>query len=131
MGVAAAMPTAAYVDASLEPWERTWAMWTHLGTLLAVALSGGLAQFIVPLVIWLSQRDRSAFVGDHAKEALNFQISLFIWAAIGGLLVLLCGLGLIVLFAIPIVMIVGCILAAIAGNRGQYYRYPATFRLIS
>ncbi len=131
MGIVSAMPSSSFVDASLEPWERTWAMWTHLGALIAAALSGGLAQFLVPLVIWLSQRDRSDFVADHAREALNFQISVLIWGVLGALLVAACGLGVLVLLAIPIVMLIAGIMASVAGSRGQYYRYPMCFRLIS
>ncbi|MFG0285584.1 MAG: DUF4870 domain-containing protein [Phycisphaerales bacterium JB039] len=131
MGVAAAMPTADYVDTSLEPWERTWAMWAHLGTLIVAVLTSGLAQFVVPLVIWLSQRDKSAFVADHAREALNFQISVLIWGLIAVLLAMVtCGVGMLIVPAILVVMIICGILAAIAGSKGQYYRYPATFRLI-
>jgi uncharacterized Tic20 family protein len=29
---------------------------------------------LVPLVIWLAERDRDPFVDEHGKEAVNFQL---------------------------------------------------------
>lgn len=114
---------------SLAPWEQTWAMWAHLGALLATLPSVFLLQFLVPLVILLSQRDRSTFVADHAREALNFHISMAIWTLIGAVLSMVC-IGFVVIAAVWVLTIVCGILAAIAASRGEYYRYPVTFRFV-
>lgn len=113
----------------IEDWEQSWALWAHVGALLATIPSGFLLQFLVPLIIWLSQRDRSDFVADHAREALNFHLSLLLWTLIGLALSFVC-VGFVILAAVPIVMIVCGILAAIAASRGEYYRYPVTFRFV-
>ncbi len=42
-------------------------------------------QFILPLVFWLPNRKQSAFVDYHGKQALNFQISLTLYALIIGM----------------------------------------------
>ena len=57
--------------------DRTLALITHL--------SGILLGFIVPLVIWLVNKDKAdkGFLNDQAKEALNFQITLLIVYVIG------------------------------------------------
>jgi uncharacterized protein len=115
--------------AGVEQWEQTTAMWAHLGALLATIPSGFLLQFIVPLVIWLSQRDRSDYVSDHAREALNFHISMLIWSVIGWALVWAC-VGGVILLAVWALTIVCGILASIAASRGEYFRYPVTFRLV-
>ena len=63
----AAAPASA-VGASQE--DKTLALLTHL--------SGIVLSFIVPLVIWLINKDKAdkPFLTDQAKEALNFQITI-------------------------------------------------------
>ena len=77
-----------------------------------------------PLIVYLIKKDQSPFVADQAKEALNFQISVLIVAIIS-----------VVTCVGPIVVVIGglvyAIIAAMAANNGEYYRYPYTFRLIS
>lgn len=86
---------------------------------------------VVPaLVMWLIKRHESPFIDDHGKEAVNFQISLLIYSVIGGLLVPFCFVGVPVLIATYVLGIAGMIMAALAANRGEYFRYPATIRLI-
>ncbi len=74
-------------------------------------------------------RERSEFVDDQGKEALNFSIlstiayvvsSILIFAIIGILMVIAVGIGTLVL----------CILAAIAANKGERYRYPLNWRIV-
>jgi uncharacterized protein len=120
------------VDPLAEQWERTYAMFTHL-SLILVHLIG--IPVIAPLVMWLVRRERSPFIDDHGREAVNFQISLVAYA-LGALLVglITCGVGLVLAIpfwiAIYALGIVGMILAAIAAHKGQYYRYPATIRFL-
>ncbi len=53
---------------------KNWALLAHLGTLLGFVVDFG--NFIVPLVIWLSKKDENTFITEHAKESLNFQVSM-------------------------------------------------------
>jgi uncharacterized Tic20 family protein len=108
-----------------SPDERNWAMLAHLSSLLAIWL-GGLA-FLGPLIIWLIKKDQSPFVGDQAKEALNFQLAVFI-------VTLVCTITCVGLIIVPVIVvadIVYSVLAGIEANKGVYYRYPYTFRLIA
>ena len=103
--------------------DRTLAMLTHL--------SGIILSFIVPLVIWLTNKDKAekAWLTDQAKEALNFQITL----AIGWVIAVILSAVLIGFLLYPILMIVNlifCILAGIKANEGVNYRYPFALRLI-
>ncbi len=102
--------------------ERTWAMLCHLSPLLV--------GFIGPLVIWLVKKDESAFVDDQGKEALNFQISILIYAMICVPLVFVI-VGIFLLMALGLFSLVVEIIAAIRANEGQAYRYPMCMRLIS
>ena len=82
-----------------------------------------------PLIIWLIKRDSSEFVADQAKEALNAQISMTIYAAISALLmVALIGFPLLLLVIVANIILI--ITAATAANRGDFYRYPYILRLV-
>jgi uncharacterized Tic20 family protein len=46
-------------------------------------------------------------------------------------LLFICGVGVVVMPVVWVFGIVFSIIAAIAANRGEYYRYPACIRLIA
>jgi len=107
------------------PEERSWGMLAHLSSIIAILL-GGLS-FIGPLIVWLVKKDQSPFVADQGKEALNFQIAVLLAS-------LICGVTCILAILIPVIIvanIVYSVIAAMEANKGIYYRYPYTFRLIS
>jgi len=115
--------------------ERTWALLAHLGGPAGLLLSAGLFGFAVPLVIWLARRDDSSYVGDQAREALNFQLTLLLVHLTGWLFALLTlGLGLLVVVPFFFVLWIGeLILGVVAGlraNEGVRYRYPLTIRFL-
>jgi uncharacterized protein len=112
--------------------ERTWAMVSHIGVLIAAWLAMG---FLCPLIIWAVFRSRSEFVRRHAVESLNFQISLLIYSAVATVLIFIT-FGLGVLIVVPLVVIgaiaalVVIILATVAASGGDDYRYPLTIRFV-
>ena len=117
--------------------DRQWAAGVHVAALLAAMMTSlwaGVAGAIAALVVWMLVRDKSAFATEHAKEAVNFNLSMFIYAAIAVLLVIFTlGIGIIV--ALPmwgilaLVWIVCTLIAAFKAYDGQVYRYPVTIRL--
>lgn len=112
---------------------RNLAAIAHLSAFAAFA---GIPSFIGPLLVWLLQRDRDAFVGEHAREALNFNLSLLIYAAAAIVaMILTLGLGLIVIIPVALVAVpawlVVTVLAAVRAADGQAYRYPFTMRLVN
>ncbi len=84
---------------------------------------------LAPLIIWLVKKDQSWFVNDQAKESLNFQISMTIYAAISAILVIVL-IGFVLLGILYVVGLVLLIIGAIKANEGVKYRYPFTIRLI-
>ncbi|HRX78533.1 MAG TPA: DUF4870 domain-containing protein [Pirellulaceae bacterium] len=104
--------------------DRTWGMLSHLSYFLTFVIG---VSCVAPLVIWILKRDSSEFVEDQAKEALNFQLSAFIVTLV--LAATVCGIPLILV--VFIMSIVYSIQAGMAANRGEYYRYPYTFRMIN
>lgn len=123
-------------DQGIPVQQRQWAMFAHLSALTGL-FTGGLGCILGPLIIWLVQKDTMPFVGDRAKEALNFNITVGIVTlglmVVGTvLLVVLIGfLFYFAAFAVGIYWLVMTIIATIKSNEGVAYRYPMTLRLVS
>lgn len=119
--------------------QRQWAMFAHLSALLGGLVTSGWAGsigfFIGPLVIWMMKKDTMPFVGDQAKEALNFAITVSI-ACFVLLMLTILSLGIGALLTVPLMMIIGVtaliliIIAAVKANEGVAYRYPIALRLV-
>lgn len=107
--------------------EKTWGMLAHLSTLVGLIVPFG--TILGPLVVWLIKKDTMPFVADQGKEALNFNITVIIAMIIGGILTLVL-IGVLVMIAVGLAWLVLTILAALAANKGEAYRYPFTLRLI-
>lgn len=117
-----------FTDADAARSERTTALFMHLAT---YAYMVSFPAFLIPLVLWLVKREDSPFLDDHGKEALNFHISLVLYILMAFPLIFAMGFGLLMLFLIiPLCALVFPALAANAASKGEYYRYPATIRLI-
>ena len=111
-----------------EDEERKWAMFAHIGTFSSMIIP--LGNFIAPIVIWQLKKNESEFVVDQAKESLNFQITIIIYALISFLLVFIF-IGFFLIFALVIFSLIVVIVAGVKANDGEYYRYPMCIRLIS
>jgi len=100
---------------------RTFAMLAHLLAIFTL--------FVGPLVIWLVKKDEHPFVDEQGKEALNFQITIAIAYIAASLLSFLC-IGFLLFPAVGVVNLIFCIMACVAANKGDHYRYPVSLRLI-
>jgi uncharacterized Tic20 family protein len=101
----------------------------HLAGLAAIVIPfvGGV---IVPLIIWRRKKDQYPFCDEHGKEAVNFQISILMYAIV---LVPLCFAfkGFILLPAVVYIFdLIFLLIAAVKARRGKHYRYPLTIRFI-
>lgn len=113
-------PSQGPAGASVPQDDRTIAVLTHL--------SGIIHLVIMPLIVWILKKDTSPYLNDQAKEALNFHISLVIYHAAAVVLsIFLCGIPSIGVWIFGLVV---SILAAMACNSGQYYRYPMCLRFV-
>jgi uncharacterized Tic20 family protein len=103
--------------------QKTLALITHL--------SGIVLGFIVPLIIWLVNKDQpdKAFITDQSKEALNFQITLLMVYVVGIVLSVIL-IGALINLAAWLACIVLSIIGGLAAQKGQAYRYPFAIRLI-
>jgi hypothetical protein len=108
--------------------ERMWAGFCHLAALAGYVVPG-VGNIVGPLVVWLMKKDEYPLVDDQGKEAINFQITILIYAAVS--LVLLCVVvGIFLLMAVAIYSLVMIIIATIKANQGMRYRYPLTIRFV-
>ena len=98
--------------------EKTLALLAHVLTFVFPILA--------PLVIYLVKKDESSFVAYHAKESLNFQISLFIIC----FALFITIIGILVVWIVAILGYVFVIVATIRASEGRLYRYPFSIRLI-
>ncbi len=128
--------------------ERLMAVFCHLGGLLGWGFPFG--SIIVPLVIWLVKRRESAYIDHHGKEALNFQITLFLAGIV--FFVLWVVLFMTMIFAgshlserifaffpllvfplwigVVLVVSISAIIASVRANNGILWRYPICIRLV-
>jgi uncharacterized Tic20 family protein len=108
--------------------ERTWGMLAHLSALagLVIPLIGNV---LGPLLVSIARSDQSAFVAAHAKEALNFNISVTLAAVLCALLMLVF-IGILLGSALFIAWLVMTLIAAIKASEGGAYRYPFSLRLV-
>ncbi|UCG50642.1 MAG: DUF4870 domain-containing protein [Candidatus Latescibacterota bacterium] len=107
---------------------RRWATICHLVALVGL-LGNGIGFLLGPLVVWLLKREDHPFIDEQGKEAVNFQITVFIAFVISVLLALVIigfGLLLIVLLAAVVFPIIG----AIKANEGEHFKYPVSIRFI-
>ncbi|GAB3187417.1 DUF4870 domain-containing protein [Nesterenkonia suensis] len=101
--------------------EQGWGVAVHLG--------GVFLSWLVPLVVWLVFRERSRLIDDHGKEALNFQITLFIGYMVS-IVLMFVFIGILLWIALWICAIIFGIMASIAAYNRRPYRYPISIRFI-
>ena len=107
--------------------ERTFGMLCHISALAGYIIPFG--NILGPLVMWLIKKEQMPFVDEQGKEALNFQITVFIAVLICIPLIFVL-IGLLLLPVVGIGALVLMIIAAVKANAGEHYRYPVSIRFI-
>ncbi|MGZ3457170.1 MAG: DUF4870 domain-containing protein [Archangium sp.] len=106
--------------------EKTWGMIAHLSALVA-SLVG--FPFLGPLIVMLTKGKESSWVEQHAKEALNFQITATIAIWVSAFL-MFCLVGFVLLPILGLGILVLTLMAGLKANNGEMFRYPANMRLV-
>ncbi len=116
--------------------DRTWGGAAHWSALVAAFLA---LAFLGPLVVLLVRSD-SPWVRRQAVESLNFQLSMVVYAIVGGILAVVLvflTVGIALLLVIPAALaaaafwLVLTIIGAVKASNGEDYRYPLTIRMVS
>ena len=101
--------------------EKTMSLLAHAG--------GIFFGFLPALIIYLTKGNESAYVKEESREALNFQITLAIAYAVSTVLMIVL-IGFLTALATWVVSVILMIMAAIAVNKGESYKYPINIRLV-
>jgi uncharacterized Tic20 family protein len=83
--------------------DKTLLLLLHLSQLLCFVT--GFIGIILPLVLWLMQRDKVIDMDAHGKAVMNFQMSLLIYTIVSGILtvVLIGFVGLAIVFFLGLI----------------------------
>lgn len=102
---------------------------THLSQLLTYVT--GFGGLIVPLIIWVTQKEQVDSMDEHGKSILNFQLSLIVYSIISIPLIFALGLGIILLILVAILAFVMPIINAIKASNGELPSYPLSINFVS
>jgi uncharacterized protein len=117
-----------------ESQARTWNMLCHLSALAGFVVPFG--NIFGPLLVWQIKKNEFPSVEVHGKAALNFQITVMIAvlvAIFAGIILLIIGIGILLIFGAIAINFCGIIFAIIAGikaNNGEDYKYPWSLELV-
>ncbi len=109
--------------------DRQLIVITHLSQLVTLVI--GFGSLILPLILWLSNKEKVYQMDAHGKNILNFQISLIIYALICIPLIFLLGLEILGLIILGIISIIFPIINAIKASNGETPKYPLSLNFIS
>ena len=131
--------------------EQSFCILLHLAQFANFVPMGGL---ILPLVMWLTNRDQSPVINEHGKHVMNWLISEFIYmiilTVIGIFLFLVMFIGLMILtegraapamiplmflayipyLCLALLGLIFPIVGAVKASKGVCWKYPLTIRFI-
>ncbi len=102
---------------------------THLSQLATLFL--GFGSLLVPLILWVTQKEKIYEMDEHGKQIINFQLSLIVYCLLCVPLILLFGLGLLGFIVLAVIAVIYPIINAIRVNNGETPKYPLSLNFIS
>ena len=90
----------------------------------------GFGGLIVPLVIWLTQKDKVMDMDINGRAIINFRISMFIYVLICIPLILVFGLGLLGFIVLGIGYLIFPIINAFRASEGKKPHYPMSIEFV-
>jgi uncharacterized protein len=116
--------------------QQTWRVIAHASAFIQLV---GIPSVVGPLVVWLIRRD-DPVVEPHAKAALNFQLTVLIYFAVGAVAAFILALTVVGIIASVVIVIllallavlelVYALLATIEASKGTLFQYPMSLNLI-
>ncbi|MGB0937139.1 MAG: DUF4870 domain-containing protein [Colwellia sp.] len=106
---------------------NTYCMMLHLSQLSSIIIPG--LGFILPLVMWATNKDKNEEIDKHGKVTINWLISLFIYSIICWVLVFIL-IGVIGLVILALLNFVFAIIAAIKANNNELWTYPLSIKFL-
>jgi len=107
--------------------ERTFCMLLHISQFASVIVP--LAGFVLPIVMWATEKDKSRSIDLHGKIVINWIISCTIYAIVAAILIIVV-IGIPILIALVVVGIVFPIMGGIKANKGEFWKYPLSITFL-
>lgn len=101
---------------------------THLSQLLDFVT--GFGGLIVPLIIWLTQKDTVLDMDVNGRAIINFRITMFVYVLICIPLILVFGLGILGFVGLGVGYVLLPIINAIRVSKGKIPHYPLTIDFV-
>ena len=114
-------------EAARQLQSRQWAMFLHFSLLAGFVVP--LAGLVAPIIIWQVKRTEYPELDAHGKIAVNWILSLIIYAVVSGLLILLL-VGIPLLIALGVLTVVFPIIGGIRANNGEVWNYPLSIQFL-
>ena len=108
--------------------DRQLIVLTHLSQLITLVI--GFGSLILPLILWMTNKEKVYQMDEHGKNIVNFQLSILIYSIICIPLILLLGLGILGLIALAFIAIIFPIINAIKASNGETPTYPLSINII-
>lgn len=105
-----------------EKEKKLWLVFLHLSNLKPIV--------IIPFLIWVFKKESIPELDKHAKDVINFQISMCIYLFSSAILAIIL-IGILFLIVLGIFITVISILNAIKVFQDKPYYYPFTLKFIS
>ena len=103
--------------------EQSYTVLMHAGQLLPMF------GWLLPLIMWLTAKDKSQLVDAHGKNIMNWILSSIIYAICSGILVVLL-IGVPLLIALALCGLIFAIIGAVKASNGEIWPYPLTIHFI-
>lgn len=107
--------------------ENTYLMLMHLSQFAGWIIP--FLGYILPVVMWITNKEHNANVDKHGKNIINFTISYLIYTSVAALAIILV-IGVVILPILGVLIVVAIIMASIKANNGIYWKYPLTIEFL-
>lgn len=107
--------------------QRQMGLFLHLSQLANIIIP--FAGFIIPIVLWQTQKDKMPALDAHGKMVVNWIISSLIYWIVSGVLAIVL-IGFLGMLALVVMGIVFPIVGGIKANNGEFWEYPLTIKFL-
>lgn len=111
-----------------KPWGmdiKTYCMVLHLSQLAGYLVP--FAGLVLPIVMWVTNRDQFAEVDRHGKNVLNWMLSALIYLIVSGILTIVV-IGFLGFILVGLAGLIFAIIGAIKANDGTVWEYPLAIK---
>ncbi len=106
---------------------NTFCMLLHLSQLSSIIIPG--LGFVLPIIMWATNKDQNEIIDQHGKIVINWLISLLIYTIVCSILTFVF-IGIIGFVLLGILNLIFAIMAAVKANNGEVWPYPLCIKFM-